>query len=204
MSDHRPPIGHTVWSRGRCRNRERHHLRGHGGSVAVGLRTPPSSIGQSARAQLGVPGQWQAHAPQPDLALNGRILFRPHTACHCRYGNNTGCYQPKARWRVVACTNCRAQTLDVVLGCSPQRIRRQFDEGIEPCGKAPADLLMNTEDDGDSRAYRQAVPPRISRTPHVSTKSLYRSLLRNIGSGIHSESFFQLPSSNGEYGSRAA
>jgi hypothetical protein len=63
---------------------------------------------------------------------------------------------------------------------------------------------MNTEDDGDSRAYRQAVPPRISRTPHVSTKSLYRSLLRNIGSGIHSESFFQLPSSNGEYGSRAA
>src|SRR5712672_3349067 len=104
----------------------------------------------------------------------------------------------------VACTNCRAQTLDVVLGCSPQRIRRQFDEGIEPCGKAPADLLMNTEDDGDSRAYRQAVPPRISRTPHVSTKSLYRSLLRNIGSGIHSESFFQLPSSNGEYGSRAA
>jgi len=47
----------------------------------------------------------------------------------------------------VACTNCRAQTLDVVLGCSPQRIRHQFDEGIEPRGKAPADLLMNTEDD---------------------------------------------------------
>src|SRR5258708_7529683 len=47
----------------------------------------------------------------------------------------------------VACTNCRAQTLDVVLGCSPQRIRHQFDEGIEPRGKAPADLLMNTEHD---------------------------------------------------------
>src|SRR5258708_21526601 len=47
----------------------------------------------------------------------------------------------------VACTNCRAQTLDVVLGCSPQRVRHQFDEGIEPRGKAPADLLMNTEDD---------------------------------------------------------
>src|SRR3982074_2125974 len=47
----------------------------------------------------------------------------------------------------VACTNCRAQTLDVVLGCSPQRIRHQFEEGIEPRGKAPADLLMNTEDD---------------------------------------------------------
>src|SRR5882757_10231037 len=47
----------------------------------------------------------------------------------------------------VACINCRAQTLDVVLGCSPQRIRHQLDEGIEPCGKAPADLLMNTEDD---------------------------------------------------------
>jgi hypothetical protein len=47
----------------------------------------------------------------------------------------------------VACTNCRAQTLDVAPGCSPQRIRRQFDEGIEPRGKAPADLQMNTEDD---------------------------------------------------------
>src|SRR5258708_1384195 len=47
----------------------------------------------------------------------------------------------------VACTNCRAQTLDVLLGCSPQRIRHLFDEGFEPRGKAPADLLMNTEDD---------------------------------------------------------
>src|SRR3981081_2979605 len=48
---------------------------------------------------------------------------------------------------VVACTNCATQTPDVVLGCSPQRIRHQFDEGIEPRGKGPADLLMNTEDD---------------------------------------------------------
>src|SRR5258708_33182656 len=47
----------------------------------------------------------------------------------------------------VACANCRAQTLDVVLACSPQRIRHQFDEGIELRGKAPADLLMHTEDD---------------------------------------------------------
>src|SRR5258708_23512368 len=47
----------------------------------------------------------------------------------------------------VACTNCRAQTLDVVLGCSPQRICHQLDEGIEPRGKTPADLLMNSEDD---------------------------------------------------------
>src|SRR3979490_843771 len=47
----------------------------------------------------------------------------------------------------VACTNCRAQTLDVVLGCSPQRIRHEFDEGIDAHGKTPADLLMNTEDD---------------------------------------------------------
>jgi len=28
MSDRRPPIGHTAWSRGRCRNRQRHYLRG--------------------------------------------------------------------------------------------------------------------------------------------------------------------------------
>ncbi len=28
-----------------------------------------------------------------------------------------------------------------------QQIRHQLDEGIEPRGKAPADLLMNTEDD---------------------------------------------------------
>jgi hypothetical protein len=47
----------------------------------------------------------------------------------------------------VACTNCRAQTLDVVLGCSPQRICHQLDERIEPRGKTPADLLMNTEND---------------------------------------------------------
>src|ERR1700682_5143797 len=58
---------------------------------------------------------------------------------------------------------------------------------ITPCADAPA-----------SRA------PRISRTPHVNMKSLYHSLLRNSRSGRHSESFFQLPSSNGEYGVRAA
>src|ERR1700736_6657196 len=47
----------------------------------------------------------------------------------------------------MACTNCRTRMLDVVLGCSPQRIRHQLDERIEPRGKTPADLLMNTEDD---------------------------------------------------------
>jgi hypothetical protein len=49
--------------------------------------------------------------------------------------------------RFWACANCRTQMLDVVLGCSPQKIRHQLDEGLEPRGKAPADLLMNTEND---------------------------------------------------------
>ena len=103
----------------------------------------------------------------------------------------------------VACTNCRAQTLDVVLDCSPQRIRHQFDEEIEPCGKAPADLLMNTEDDVIVGRIDKPYPENIANAA-CQYKIVVPSLLRNIGSGIHSESFFQLPSSNGEYGSRAA
>jgi hypothetical protein len=40
--------------------------------------------------------------------------------------------------------------------------------------------------------------------PQVSTKSLYHSLLLNRVRGRHPQSFFQPPSTNGEYWSRAA
>ena len=69
-----------------------------------------------------------------------------------------------------------------------QRDAREIYNRIDAVGEAAADLLVNTEDSA----------------PHVNMKSLYHSLLRNSRSGRHSESFFQLPSSNGEYGSRAA
>ena len=78
-----------------------------------------------------------------------------------------------------------------------QRDAREIYDRIDAVGEAAADLLVNTEDNA-------MTGPRISRTPHVNMKSLYHSLLRNSRSGRHSESFFQLPSSNGEYGSRAA
>ncbi len=62
----------------------------------------------------------------------------------------------------MACTNCRAQMLDVVLGWSPQRIRHQLDEGIEPRGKAPADLQMNTEDDMIDGRFDKPYPENIA------------------------------------------
>lgn len=62
----------------------------------------------------------------------------------------------------MACTNCRAEMLDVVLGCSPQRIRHQLDEGIEPRGKAPADLQMNTEDDMIDGRFDKPYPENIA------------------------------------------
>ena len=84
-----------------------------------------------------------------------------------------------------------------------QRDAREIYDRIDAVGEAAANLLVNTEDNAMTGPIDKPCPQNIANAAH-QYEIIAPFAARNSRSGRYSESFFQLPSSNGEYGSRAA